>query len=340
MISNKDISVVVQGAVGTATPECLTSVRRFLPGAEIILSTWAGADTGGLDFDILVQSPDPGGIRHDFAIQNVKNSTNNFNRQLLSTNAGLAKATRSYALKLRSDLILQGAGFLAYWDLFPARNRVYSFFKHRALCGSLYAREHSDQYGNGFPLPFHPTDFWFFGFCDDLRDYFDCPQQTATEGGNWAFKYPNRVPYATQLWRYAPEQYFCLNWVKKHWQDVFFEDWSDWNAENIELSNQILYNNFIFLGYRQTGIYSPKYLNVAKKEEELQGLISYQRFQEQYKNYCDQQYVFHETQMAPAVKLRKHTSKLLAPAHQFIKWLGQFISVGYYAWACLWRRKF
>lgn len=123
-----DISVVIQGAVGTATQKCLTSVRRFLPEAEIVLSTWAGADTDALDFDILVQSQDPGGIRHDFAIQNVKNSSNNFNRQLLSTNAGLAKATRQYALKLRSDLMLQGTGFLTYWDLFPARNQAYSFF--------------------------------------------------------------------------------------------------------------------------------------------------------------------------------------------------------------------
>lgn len=338
-MNSADISVVVQGVLAPATPECLTSVRRFLPGAEIILSTWTGADTSGLDFDILVQSQDPGGIRHDFAIQNVKNSSNNFNRQRLSTNAGLAKATRPYALKLRSDLILQGAGFLTYWDLFPARNRAYTFFKHRVLCGSLYAREHSDQDGNGFPLPFHPTDFWFLGLCEDLREYFDCPRQTTTEGGDWVFKYPNRVPYTTQLWRYAPEQYLCLNWVKKHRPCVCFEDWSDWNAENIELSNQVLYNNFIFLGYRQTGIYSPKHLNAAQKEEEIQGLISHQRFLEQYKNYCDPLYVVHETGAAPAVKLRKYTGKLLAPARRFAKWLGQFISVAYYAWACLRRRK-
>lgn len=324
-----DISVVIQGAVGTATQKCLTSVRRFLPEAEIVLSTWVGADTDALDFDILVQSQDPGGIRHDFAIQNVKNSSNNFNRQLLSTNVGLAKATRQYALKLRSDLILHGTGFLTYWDLFPARNQAYSFFKHRVLCGSLYAREHSDQYSNGFPLPFHPTDFWLFGFCEDLREYFDCPQQTATEGGNWNYKYPNRIPYTTQLWRYAPEQCFCLNWVKKHRPGVCFEDWSDWNAENIELSNKILYNNFIFLGYKQSGIYSPKHLNAAKNEEEIQGLISYPHFLTQYKNYCDPLYPVPKTGRTPAVKLRKLTRKLLTLVRKLIKCLRRFISVGY-----------
>ena len=337
-MNSANISVVVQGAVGEVTSKCLINIRQFLPGAEIILSTWEGTDTNGLDFDILVQSQDPGSIQHDFSIQNIKKSANNFNRQLVSTSAGLANASRPYVLKLRSDLLLQQVDFLAYWDLFSSRNPTYSFFKHRVLCSSLYSREYSDQFGNGFPLPFHPSDFWIFGFYDDIRDYFDCPQQSILEGGNWTFKYPNRVPYRTQLWRYAPEQYFCLNWVKKHQKGVVFEDWSDWNLENIELSNRILYNNFIFLGSKQTGIYSPAHLNSAKRENEIPGLITHQRFLEQYKKYCDPLYVVHDV-TDPVDKLHKHISKLLAPAHHFFKWLGQIISVGYYAWAWFKRRK-
>ena len=49
-IDTKDISVVVQGAVDKInTPKCLESIRKFLPCAEIVLSTWEGTDVTGLD---------------------------------------------------------------------------------------------------------------------------------------------------------------------------------------------------------------------------------------------------------------------------------------------------
>ena len=60
-IDTKDISIVVQGAVDPKnTPKCLTSIRKYLPGAEIILSTWEGTDCTGLDYDVLVLNKDPG----------------------------------------------------------------------------------------------------------------------------------------------------------------------------------------------------------------------------------------------------------------------------------------
>lgn len=61
-IDTKDISVVVQGAVGGYTPVCLASVRKHLPESEIVLSTWKGSNVEGLDYDVLVLSDDPGGF--------------------------------------------------------------------------------------------------------------------------------------------------------------------------------------------------------------------------------------------------------------------------------------
>ena len=41
MIKSEDISVVVQGAIDKVnTPKCLESIRKVLPRAEIVLSTW------------------------------------------------------------------------------------------------------------------------------------------------------------------------------------------------------------------------------------------------------------------------------------------------------------
>ena len=55
MINSNEISVIVQGAIDkTETPKCLKSIRKYLPDAEIILSTWEGSDLNGLDYDVLV----------------------------------------------------------------------------------------------------------------------------------------------------------------------------------------------------------------------------------------------------------------------------------------------
>jgi len=63
-LSFEDISVIVQGPVVGApdhlTRRCLASVRQHLPGAELVLSTWQGSDTGGLEYDLLVPNQDPG----------------------------------------------------------------------------------------------------------------------------------------------------------------------------------------------------------------------------------------------------------------------------------------
>ena len=60
-MDTKDISVIVQGAINkNETIKCLQSIRQYLPGAEIILSTWEGSNITDLDYDNLILSKDPG----------------------------------------------------------------------------------------------------------------------------------------------------------------------------------------------------------------------------------------------------------------------------------------
>ena len=61
MIDSKDISVVIQGAIDPIeTKKCISSIKQYLPGAEIILSTWENSNLEGLEYDHLVLSKDPG----------------------------------------------------------------------------------------------------------------------------------------------------------------------------------------------------------------------------------------------------------------------------------------
>ena len=101
MIDFKDISVVIQGAVDfSMIDQVLQSVRSVLPEAEIILSTWEGVDYSPINselYDKLVLSTDPGG----FQLYKQNKTLNNVDRQVVSSFAGLNKATNLYAIKMR-----------------------------------------------------------------------------------------------------------------------------------------------------------------------------------------------------------------------------------------------
>lgn len=133
------------------------------------------------------------------------------------------------------------------------------------------------------------------------------------------------------MWRYAPEQQFCLNWVKKYYPQIPFDDWSDWNEENITLSNNILYNNFIFLGYEQSGIFSMKHQEAESVKNLIQGLITYQHFQEQYKKYCDDSYLIKKEKKDYEYKLKVHFKRFISPFYNFKSWISEMFSTIYYA---------
>ena len=280
------ISVIVQGAIiKSETKKCLESIRKHLPGAQIVLSTWENSDVVGLEYDTLVMNRDQGAKISSFK----HNTFNNCNRMIVSTQSGIKKADQRHLLKLRSDLFLTNSDFLRYWDKFPIVNNDYKLFEHRILASSIYSREFAaTEYG--FPMLFRPSDFWFFGLTKDLEKYFDAPLQRDEEAIDWSFKYPNRIPYLGSIWRYSPEQHLCFNMVKRCFPHIEFYDTSDWNEKNIEQSQQILYNNFVFLGYHESGIYCEKHFKWMQKENDIHGLITFDKFQAKYKMYCDPHY--------------------------------------------------
>ena len=111
-IDSTDISVVVQGAIHNKfTKKSLSSIRKYLPEAEIILSTWEGTDTSNLDYDIILLNKDPGAHVFD-----CNGRVQNQNRQIVSTKNGIKKASRKYVLKIRSDMQIQGTKFLHFFD--------------------------------------------------------------------------------------------------------------------------------------------------------------------------------------------------------------------------------
>ncbi|MEI0799658.1 WavE lipopolysaccharide synthesis family protein [Brachyspira intermedia] len=286
-INTKDISVVVQGAIDKEyTHRCLKSIRKYLPKSEIILSTWKNSNVDRLDYDILVLSEDPGGSIFDFN----KSVINNTNRQLISVQNGLKKVNNKYILKFRSDNILIDNKFLNYFDRFNSYNDRYKIFQSRFLVSCIYSREYGEF--NKFPTPFHPSDFFIFGYSSDIKKYFDKTELLKNESlSDFNCKYHNKIPYINNTYQYTPEQYLCYSWAKRYFEDIVFDDWSDWNDKNIEQSNNILYNNFVFLNPYQSCFINYKHLWALELYHSINGLITYKVFQNYYKKLCDNNYV-------------------------------------------------
>lgn len=346
-IESKDISVIVQGAINKKeTIKCLNSIRKFLPEAEVILSTWEGSNVsnlGGL-YDILLLNKDPGATR----IEECKHRIvyNNMNRQLLSTQEGLKKATRKYAMKLRSDLIFTSNKFLEYFDKFQERSGEYNLFERKIITSTLITRYtiKSGKFYERTLIPFHVSDWWLFGLRSDLETYFmhtplanepDFTTYFALDGNK-----NKKTPYGRTNFKFAPEQYFAYYCFHNNFKDIYMEDAADYSDEIMEKARKALVNNFIVLEFEQSGIYLNKYpysRNEKFSGDQYIGLYHFYRYESEYKKYCDKNYQIttknrkmfeNEKYGYDLLRINKHIAKLFEPEIKILSKLEQiFISI-------------
>lgn len=264
----RNISVVVQGPVSSETKLSLKSIRKYLPESEIILSTWIGENTDGLEYDKLILNEDPGSETMD-----INNSVNyNLNRQLLSSKKGIEEASRKYILKIRSDIILENAGFFKYFNKFPKRNWTYAIFSHKVLTSSLYTiwaeLGIKKEKGKIHPTPFHISDWWYFGLASDINLLYSCSLVDIK-----AFAQYFETPYYNlewlnhRLWKFPPEQYMGVELAKKKFPDLNFRDCLSYSNVDNELSRHFITDNFISLDSKQSGLVVIKsgYKKMCKK---------------------------------------------------------------------------
>lgn len=270
----EEISVVVQGGVHPEyTPQCLRSVRTALPGAFLLLSTWEGTDCRGLDCDELVQSRDPGAVYSDME----NRVLNNFDRQLVSTRAGLMRVRTPYCMKLRSDMLLLDASFLRFFGRYDAVPPPY--LGNRILILDFYTRN-----PRILPVPFHPSDWLAFGRTEDLRRYYDIPLQPEEERRWFASHRKESACFPTLLMRYAAEQYFCLGFLRAR-ENIRCENYYDASPENIRRTERFFAENLVVLDYgRQMNVRflkrRPNYLG------DKPNLLHHRDWQMLYRRYC------------------------------------------------------
>lgn len=350
MINSKDISVIIQGKnIKGMTSKCCASIRRYLPGAEIIFSTYKNEDVSDLDIDVLVESRDPG------ATLLFGKMYNNTNRILTTTKAGLKKVKRPYCIKMRSDLLFDNNKVLKdIAERFPKRDKKYSVFKKRMICYPLWSRKTEMIVGKYFlKTPFHVSDWFCFGLTEDIKNYFgDCPMTKEPIYSNYYKIAKNRLKgfYDPNVcWQFPPEQWFCVNFFQKYFPGAAMKCSQDTNPENIELSNRILANNIVIAGYDEIGVYIQKkeYMNVSKNTHKslkmvgawLGGVNTHFCFLKDYKKYCDPKFIIpfryqwqQELRIDSYIEhLRKHLKNVWTPIKHFLHWFDNILSCVYYA---------
>lgn len=288
-IDTKDISFVVQGDIQEhITEQCLKSIRENFPGSTIILSTWENSKVDGLQYDKLVYSKDPGS-----AIYSLDQVRNNMNRQIVSTITGLQEVSTVYAAKVRSDLVFEGPNFLQYFNKFTQYDKQYCKVKSRIIIPTLYTRIfHAGE--NIVLANFHPSDWFAFGFTEDIRKLFSSNDLLSDiqSFSNYYITRPDErsyLPYPLMMAQVSPEQYFGAVFFNVDPNKITYKDLAEFDLKE---SIKYMVNNFVVLDYEYSRIYSAKWVERSRGEWRMNtldcvGLLFFGDFLKYYKRYCD-----------------------------------------------------
>jgi hypothetical protein len=252
-----NISVIVQGpVVGKSsdpyekriTLQVLENIYKCFPKAEVILSTWENDDIEGLPFNLLIINDDPGGFPN--RLEPVINK-GNVNRQIVSSVNGLKRAAKKYALKIRTDFILENNDFIEYFGKFQDRSDEWKILEERVIITSLSTRNPAKMKLLQ-PILFFPSDFVFFGLTKDVLNIWDIPLQSKEEMVEWFIhnKIPEDCLYANPntLSRYFAEQYIWVSFLKKH-SNFELEHCYVYSKELLQTSEKTIANNLIILDH-------------------------------------------------------------------------------------------
>lgn len=245
-----DVAAVVQGPCGPTTPETIESIRRQLPGVRIVLSTWDGSDTSGLDVDEVVLSADPGTFSC-VTFRGVAGPPINTNRMLVSTSAGLRRAQRPYTIKLRTDAVVEHPGVMWLLAELPPTIGEWQLFERTVGVSSVYTR-------NPLKTPtgsYHPADTIQFGRTADLLTLWDVPLMPEADAMFWPDS-ESRPVWSVTSQRYYPEQWIFVSALRTRYR-VDFDHRADFSDTTIAASNRALAQNFFVAEPWELGIRVP-----------------------------------------------------------------------------------
>lgn len=294
-IQPEEITVVLQGSTkGGADLSigyvelAIESIRKILPGAKIILSTWKGENTSDLNADVTIFNDDPGfWVRDGGSASRPGVRLNNINRQIVSSINGLKKVSTKYALKMRTDFILTHDTFLHAFNKLNEFEDVYRAVKKRIIVNMFGTRK---PYGKYFSLPFHVSDFTAFGLTEDLLNLYDIPL-VSNEDRIW-FKLHHEIEQKTYaIDRYNAEQSIFIGFLQKIGKDVPCRYSTHIDDSIADSSNHYLVNNFYPMSFATFGI-QPLKDNLKAVNNYFKYTDYYTQYEwlKMYKAFCDKDF--------------------------------------------------
>lgn len=255
-IDSADISVVIQGPLyrhlgpHCGIEPCIKSVRKHLPNAEIVVSTWQHEDVTGVTADKIVVSPDPG-CQLDCTGNQI-----NINRMVQSTSAGIKAASRLYVMKFRSDHNLTGTALARIGSIAQGTPEHVRLFHRPITVTTLFIRDPAR-----YPMLFHISDLVQFGAREDMLTLWDLPLFSSEEVLR---PRPTRNPFGnfigyTDL-RKVPEQLLMIGAMQKQGFDIDLEHPSALRFRDLILWEQVLRYNFHMVEWRQADVEIPQRL--------------------------------------------------------------------------------
>jgi len=248
-IDYKKITVVIQGNIRPETASTINSIRKNLPGATILLSTFHNElhEHYKPHVDEVILSHDPGPLPP--YVKSNHAPYNNTNRQLRSTKNALAHVKTEYALKIRSDCILLNIGFI----------KLYCKYAKSVLQENrIVANSHFTRHPTGLcRYLFHISDWFIFGKTQYVRNFFSC-EEISISDATWYDRnaHNKNSTYNAKRFRarFTPEQFITIGFAK----NLGYKTPSHLNDNNKEkstsyyefLKNQVIIGSPTDLGFK------------------------------------------------------------------------------------------
>ncbi|HDR8988596.1 WavE lipopolysaccharide synthesis family protein [Burkholderia vietnamiensis] len=255
-IANDDITLVFQGPWNASLHENVERARETLPGAAIVIgSTDPRVKNDVVEGAQVALVQDPGELP---AYKRGRNApVNNVNRQIASSRAGLARVKTPYAVKIRTDCSIRAKGFI---DIYEHIARE-SGNSARLLASSIYT-----LHPEGIEaLPFHVSDWFFFGETSVLHEYFDVPLMSSQDA-NWygTENHDIRANHFARQYRsrWSPEQYIAVENARKGGY-VVPSHLGDTRSEVIDSYALFLAEKFVICDLSEFGFMFEKYQRAA-----------------------------------------------------------------------------
>ena len=267
LIDSSRISVVIQGLTHYESGDsnclfyrCVSSIKKHLPDAEIIVSTWKGQFCDESIVDIVIYNDEPE------SLITLHNKQWNYNKMIVSTIQGINSSTREYILKFRADLQLKGTSFFKITK--KNSNNCLSKYRinnHLINITNLYIRK-PNSYAS---LLFHLSDIVQFGHKVDMlnlwnRNILDPEDALFTQK---KFKLCFFYPYLSNE-KLVPEQALMVDWLRSNQILIDLKFPGFINFKYFKKSEIILSLNFSTFNWENSDIIFPKRFTENKKDLE------------------------------------------------------------------------